>query len=139
MSPKTDLPSSARVAKALDEVLEAARSSGRQPSVLELARRVGLSNTTLRRNFPDAVSKIAAARQPQDAPTTSEGPSPNERLIARNAKLRRANQELTATMKLAVAQIHRLSVENHRLRAELEAATAVTHLADRIPSRRTSG
>ncbi|MFG2592356.1 hypothetical protein [Streptomyces sp. NPDC048438] len=42
-------------------------------------------------------------------------------------------------MTLAVAQIHRLPAENHRLRAELEAATAVTRLADRIPSRRTSG
>ncbi|MGX1886979.1 hypothetical protein [Streptomyces sp. NPDC055287] len=39
-------------------------------------------------------------------------------------------------MKLAIAQIHRLSVENHRLRVELEASNGVTRLVDRIPSRR---
>ncbi|PKV88210.1 hypothetical protein [Streptomyces sp. TLI_146] len=134
---RNDLPSPTRVDQALDELLNTCRSSGRQPSVLDLARRFGLSNTTFRRNFPEVVSKIAAARRPQEAPVAPEGPSPNDRLIARNAKLRRANRELTATVNLAVAQIHRLSVENRQMRAELEAATGVTHLSDHIPSRRT--
>ncbi|MGW0775101.1 hypothetical protein ACWD01_15940 [Streptomyces sp. NPDC002835] len=137
MSRRTDLPSPPRVAKALEELLAACRSSGRQPSVLDLARRLGLSNTTFRRNYPDAVQKIAAARGLQTQPDGSARPSPNDRLTARNAKLRRTNQELTATLKLAVAQIHRLSVENHRLKAGLESATGVTRLTDRIPGRRT--
>ncbi|MFJ6986534.1 MULTISPECIES: hypothetical protein [unclassified Streptomyces] len=137
MSRRTDLPSPTHVAQVLDELLNTCRSTGRQPSVLDLARRFGLSNTTFRRNYPDAVSKITAARSPQNQPAASAGPSPNGRLAARNAKLRRSNRELTATLKLAIAQIHRLSTENHRLRAELEAVTGVTRLTDRIPGRRT--
>lgn len=136
MSRKSDLPSPTRVTKALDELLEASRSAGRQPSVLDLARRLGLSNTTFRRNFPEAVQKIAAARSPRDQSATADRPSPNDRFIARNAKLRRSNRELGASLKLATAQIHKLTLLNHQLTRALEAASTVTRLND--ARRRTS-
>ncbi|MEU6654027.1 hypothetical protein ABZ904_32485 [Streptomyces sp. NPDC046900] len=135
MSRKTELPSQARVDQALEELLDTSHTSGRQPSVLELARRLGVSNTTFRRNFPDAVQKIASAHS-RDAPgSNTSRPAPVDRLAARNAKLRRANRDLAAALKLATAQIHKLAMHNQRLQIELEAATNVTRIGRGVTRR----
>ena len=49
----------------------------------------------------------------------------------RNAKLRRANRELTETLRVAMAQIQRLTTQNHHLRSALEAARQVSQLDPR--------
>jgi hypothetical protein len=43
-----------------------------------------------------------------------------------------SNHELAEHLELAVANIQRLTLENHRLRQQLETATKVTHI-DRRP------
>ncbi|GAA1409789.1 hypothetical protein [Oerskovia paurometabola] len=51
-----------RVEDAARQHLDWAKTNGRAPSVLAVARAVGLSNTTFRRNFPEVVVEITAAR-----------------------------------------------------------------------------
>lgn len=135
MSHKSDLPSLARVEQALQELLDSAHTNGQLPSVLELARRLGLSNTTFRRNFPDTVQKLTAARRPEASESNRSRPTPVDRLAARNAKLRRANRDLTAALKLATAQIHKLAMHNYQLQSELEAATNVTRIGPSVARR----
>ena len=117
------------MSKALDKMLKEATNTGTRPSVLALARQFGLANTTFRRHFPEIARQLTDARASPAAHTP--GPRPVSRydtLIARNARLRRANQNLTAQLKLAAAQIQWLALESCRLRQELEGATGVTRI-----------
>ncbi|GJO38661.1 hypothetical protein NJB1604_06220 [Mycobacterium marinum] len=86
-------------------------------SVLALARRVGLANTTFRRRFPDITSQIIAnerdARPPSAANTDSE------------AKLRQRSRDLHENLEIAIAAIQRLTLENRSLREQLQEALAV--------------
>jgi hypothetical protein len=100
-----------------------------------------MSNTTFRRHFPAQSLKVAGLRH---APASGSGPgdgaptmSPYDQLTARNARLRRANRVLTQNLHLAAAQIQRLSLDNARLRGELQSRASVTPIdqARRGPSR----
>ncbi|MFE7400275.1 hypothetical protein [Streptomyces sp. NPDC057557] len=94
------------------------------------------TRTTFRRHFPELATEISTIRlTPPRAPPAGE-PSRYDKLVTRNAKLKRRNRELTDHLALATAHIQRITLENQRLRQKLEAATGVTCLADRIPSRR---
>ncbi|GAB3943897.1 hypothetical protein GCM10029976_067190 [Kribbella albertanoniae] len=115
----------------LREQLDRAEQTGGRPSVLALARHFGLSNTTFRRHFPSIASEIGTARTtppPEDQP---RGASRYDRLVERNAKLRRANRDLSDHIKLAAAHIQRLALENARLTQRLEAASKVTRIDTR--------
>lgn len=129
MTLRTDIPE-ALVRKRYDELVLASQAQGRRPSVLTLARQLGMSNTTLRRNFPDIAREIADLRRQTD-PASISGPSAHDKLTARNAKIRRRNHELSAQLKLAIAQIQYLALENTRLREALEGQAKVTSLAER--------
>ncbi|MBM7167438.1 hypothetical protein JQK87_03185 [Streptomyces sp. G44] len=99
-------------------------------------RRLGhRSNTTFRRHFPDIAQEIAALRSAPPTPGSPSEPTRYDRLVARNAKLKRHNRELTETLTLAACHIQRITLENQKLREELEAATGVTRLTP-TPSRR---
>jgi hypothetical protein len=50
-----------------------------------------------------------------------------------NAELRNASRTLNEQLDLAIASIQRLTLENHRLRQELETSTDVTGLARSAP------
>ncbi|MET8997137.1 hypothetical protein [Amycolatopsis sp. NPDC004169] len=101
---------------------------GNQVSVLALARRLGLANTTFRRNFPNVVAQLA-----EQAPAVS-GPSAQARLEGAhdlahaNAVLRKQNHDLCRQLNLACAQIQRLALENDQLRELAHAAARVTTL-----------
>jgi predicted ArsR family transcriptional regulator len=127
-----DIPAEARVRRVLEEYLTECRDNGRRPSVLTLAARLGLSNTTFRRHFPQQAKEIAEARSRPGVPgrpgEAETQPSRYEVLAARNARLRRANRTLTGNLKLAAAQIQRLGFENARLREALEASSNITHI-----------
>jgi len=102
--------------------------------VLALARHFGLSNTTFRRHYPEIAREIAQARTaPTDSPPGSGQPSAFDRLVARNAKLKRTNRLLADQLKLAAAHLQRLAVENDRLRELADDCAGVT----RIDSHRT--
>ncbi|MFD3959652.1 hypothetical protein ACFWRG_29935 [Micromonospora tulbaghiae] len=123
-----DLPE-AHVRKHLQEVLDTCRETNTAPSVLMLARRLGLSNTTFRRRYPEIAREIADHRAAP--PTLRSGPTEHDRLVARNAKLRRRNRDLNSQLALAIAQIQFLTLRAAKLEEDLKAQTNVTRLADR--------
>lgn len=115
------------------EVLDTCRETNTAPSVLMLARRLGLTNTTFRRRYPEIAREIADHRA---APTTlRSGPTEHDRLIARNAKLRRRNRELNTQLALAAAHIQHLALRNEGLQEALKSAANVTSINSR-PLRR---
>ncbi|MFD4578077.1 hypothetical protein ACFWNK_37970 [Streptomyces sp. NPDC058417] len=124
----SDLPE-ALVRKRMAEMVETCRQSNTKPSVLKLARQLGLSNTTFRRHFPDVARELGTLRSAPADP--ADGPTAQDRLIARNAKLRRRNQELSSDLALAIAQIQQLALTNERLRAALEGASKITNIHGR--------
>jgi predicted ArsR family transcriptional regulator len=129
MSRPADVPAEARVRRVMDQYMTECQDNGTRPSVLALATKLGLSNTTFRRHFPDLAKEISAARSnPEPAAAAERHPSPYEILAARNAKLSRANRSLTETLRFAAAQIQRLAVDNARLRDALEASGKVTRI-----------
>lgn len=128
MTTRLDLPHPERVRKAAEELLAHASRNGTRPSVLGLAKRLGLSNTTLRRHYPEIVDTVTAIRA-----GNTEDPQPTDTkryndLVRRNAKIRRANRELTDQLALALACIQRLSVDNANLLAALEAASKIRRI-----------
>lgn len=140
MSRAADVPAEHSVDRALERYLAECRDNGRRPSVLGLAAKFEMSNTTFRRHFPDQVRKISGIRREPEPGSRAEadtGPSPHEQLTARNAKLRRANRLLTQNLHLAAAQVQRLSLDNARLRRELQNIASVTSIdrARRGPTR----
>ncbi|MEU3558263.1 hypothetical protein [Streptomyces fragilis] len=122
------LPSRADVRAAVDALTQ---ETGRTPSVLALATRLGLANTTFRRNFPDVCTDLTPTAH---APASANGAVAYTEMKADNARLRRDKRDLAAQLEAAVAAIQRLSVDNDRLRAALHEARAVTPL----PRRRES-
>ncbi|MEU9271918.1 hypothetical protein AB0E04_41915 [Streptomyces sp. NPDC048251] len=127
-----DLPE-ALVRKHLQEVLDTCRETNTRPSVLLLARRLNLTNTTFRRRYPEIAREIADYRATPAAPRS--GPTEHDRLVARNAKLRRRSRELTTQLALAAAQIQHLALRNERLQEALEEASNVTSINSRPPRR----
>ncbi len=129
------IPTRAEVLTALAQLQDDAASSGRQPAVLPLARRLGLANTTFRRNFPDIAAELA--RQTDERQQTSPPPSRYDQLQQTTAQLRQDNRELRGQLELAAAVIQRITLENQRLRQQAEAAANVTRLSDAQPRGRS--
>lgn len=127
-----DLPE-ALVRKHLQEILETCGETNTRPSVLMLARRLDLTNTTFRRRYPEIAREISEQRAAPITPRS--GPSEHDRLVVRNAKLRRRNRELTAQLALAAAQIQHLALQNQRLREAAESTANVTNINSRTPHR----
>ncbi len=129
MSRPADIPAEAHVRRVLDQYVNECHDNGTRPSVLALAAKFDLSNTTFRRHFPDLAKEVSTARsRPTPHPRAETRPSPYEVLAARNAKLRRANRSLGENLQFAAAQIQHLAVDNARLREALEAASNVTRI-----------
>ncbi|MET9500016.1 hypothetical protein [Streptomyces sp. NPDC006552] len=57
----SDLPE-ALVRKRMTDMLETCRQTNSRPSVLALARQLGLSNTTFRRRFPGIAQELGTLR-----------------------------------------------------------------------------
>lgn len=120
------LPPHDQVRDAIEELTQA---TGKPPSVLTLARYLGLANTTFRRNFPDLVEELNPPRPAIPQAHSATATSQLDQLTRDNAALRRTNRELATHLELAVANIQRLTLENHHLRQQLEAATKITHIS----------
>nr|AGS49716.1 hypothetical protein [uncultured bacterium esnapd14] len=60
MSRRVSLPTSGAIATAAESMIADAAASGRRPTVSELARRLGLTNTTFWRHLPNIAAQIAA-------------------------------------------------------------------------------
>jgi hypothetical protein len=106
--------------------LSAMARDGNQVSVLALAQRLGLANTTFRRNFPDVVAQLAQQAPATASPPDRTGPEGARDLAHANAVLRTQNHDLRRQLDLACAQIQRLALENDQLRELAHATTRVT-------------
>lgn len=123
MSRKAVIPTEDKVRATLT-TLEAQGSA--PVSVVALARELGLANATFWRHFPDVAQDVAEARRLARAGHLS-GPQAEAPKVAEEvARLRRGLAESKAFLEIAVANIQRLSIENHELRRELELARGVT-------------
>lgn len=129
MTARVQLPSDAKVRQALAEL--AAQPGAGQPTVLALARSLGLANGTFWRHFPEIAREVADQRRTAArlGRTTSvqELPADNNS-VSELARLRRANRELTDQMEVAIAHLRQLTLENHTLREELEQSRKITRL-----------
>ncbi len=132
MSHRVALPSEEQVRQALAELTAETARAGRRPTVLGLARSLGLANATFWRQFPDIAEEVrdhARSHHPAGADTPHgdhlRRPAQEERRAAAN------NTELSDHLASAVANIQRLTLENHQFRQELEAAAKVTRLSAR--------
>lgn len=138
MSHQIDLPAKAAVLRALAELSAESQAAGKRPSVAGLARRLGLSNTTFWRHYPEVAREVADKRRHHDADQPASPAGPWRQLKHRNAELRNANRTLNQQLDLAIAGIQRLTLDNHRLRQELETLTEVTrienHRRSAVPS-----
>jgi hypothetical protein len=123
------IPSRDEVLTALAQLQADAEKTGRQPAVLALARRLGLANTTFRRNFPDIAAELA--RQAADRRQAPLPPSRYDQLQETSARLRQDNRQLREQLELAAAVIQRITLENQRLREQLEAANKVTAITSK--------
>jgi len=89
---------------------------------------------TLRRRFPDICAEVAVRRARPALPAGALDTTGYETLQKDVARLRRDNQDLTENLEMAIANIQRLTIENHRLRQALEEA----HKVARLPTRRST-
>jgi transposase-like protein len=123
----------ADVHTAMNALREDAAATGRRPSVLALARRLGLANTTLRRRFPAVCAELATGPPGTGkAERTAFDNTTMTSLRRENAQLRRDNENLAANLEVAIANIQRLTMQAHDLRQALEHARGVTRLPRRI-------
>ncbi|OZE92940.1 hypothetical protein CH299_28965 [Rhodococcus sp. 14-2686-1-2] len=121
------IPFSSIDAATIDTAIEElTRIGGRAPSVLSLARQLGLANTTFRRRYPGIVTRLRenAALDNINAPSALH--TGNE-----IPRLRAHNRELAVNLELAISSIQRLSLDNRALRDQLEHLSTVTHLPRR--------
>ncbi|MGR8007705.1 hypothetical protein [Streptomyces hypolithicus] len=130
MTTPSDFVSERRVRQALAELLRRAEETGQRPSVLALARQFSMSNTTFRRHFPDITREIGQVRSAAPA-DQGERTTAYDKLVARNARLKRVNSEQQAHLRLAAAEIQRLALLNAALLEDLEEARNVTPIRPR--------
>ncbi|MFF1463391.1 hypothetical protein [Streptomyces sp. NPDC058330] len=128
MTRQLAVPSELRVRAVLEELRRQAADEGKAPSVLALARKLGLSNTTFRRHFPHIAREVTESRSSSGGSSGEERQSRLDMVVARNAKLKITNRTLKGHLKLAAAQIQRLASENAQLRQALEASAKVSHI-----------
>jgi transposase-like protein len=129
VSRRVDLPDDHAVRTTMTALFDEAAAQGTTPTVVALAKRLGLTNSTFWRHFPDIANELR---------TTVRGPNPDvpaspaarrfAELEQRNAELTRDNRQLTEHLDLAVANLQRLTLDNHQMRQTLESAGKVTRI-----------
>ncbi len=135
MTRPVDLPTDDQVSGAWAELAADANDGGPRPSVVALARRLGLTNSTFWRHFPDHARRVAdharsgSHETPPPEPRASPGGQPD-----RCTNPSRHNQDLQTQLHLAAANIAELTIENHELRTALEAALNVSRIPPRTPT-----
>lgn len=126
MTPRPDTPTETEVQEAIASLTEA---TGKPPSTLAVATKLGIANTTFRRQFPSITAELGRIRRSDNAPADVQPSSAFHELQKRNAQLRRDLEDLNVNLELAVANIQRLTLENNRLRQERDEASRVTPIS----------
>lgn len=132
MTRRVNLPSESEVRAALAQ-LRAANESG-IVTARDLARDVGLANSTFWRHFPEIAQEVADERRTtlRSAPTSPTGSTTNN---TPDGALRKENAKLRDQIEVAVAHIQRLTIDNQALRDQLESQTHIV----KFPRGGTSG
>lgn len=128
MSRRKPAPDEARVRETLAQMRAEAQSGATRVSVLGLARRLGMSNATFWRNYREIATEIRQAPETSGESARASQPRNEAKLADRNASLRRERDTLAGQLEAALAHLRRLTVDNARLREELEATRAVSRL-----------
>jgi len=104
----------------------------RPPAVLAVAARLGLSNATFWRRFPQLAQTLADTRRNA---LRDRAPAPERRVRevprAELARLRNDKARLENEVRVAAAEVQRLTLENHALRAQLEQVSGLIPLHTR--------
>lgn len=126
MTRRVTLPTDEQVRTALRQLLDESANTGTRATVVELARRVGLTNPTFWRHFPAMASEL---RTSAPAATSADTPADTSRALQNDhARLRRTNAALSEDLTAALACIQRLTLENRSLRTQLEESAKVVGL-----------
>jgi AcrR family transcriptional regulator len=130
VSRKIELPGEAHVRDVLADMLAEAAAGGAKPSVLALARRLGLSNATFWRHFRDIATEVRHAASDSMAQAGAENMRRDRagELASQNAGLRRDRDRLADQLEAALGHLRRLTIDNAQLRHDLEAARRITRL-----------
>lgn len=98
----------------------------RPPAVLAVAARLGLSNATFWRRFPQLAQTLADTRRDalRHRAGTPEGAA-HELPVVELARLRNDKARLEGEVRAAAAEVQRLTLENYALRTQLEQASGV--------------
>lgn len=104
----------------------------RPPAVVAVAARLGLSNATFWRRFPQLAQTLAdtrrdALRDRARAPERALAELP----VAELARLRNDKARLESEVRTAAAEVQRLTLENEALRAQLQHARGLIPLRGR--------
>jgi len=117
MTRPVQLPSEAEVRIAIEELRSATQNN--TITVKQLAQQLGLTNPTFWRHFPDIAQEVADIRRAVRRTITDKTP-PSLNNDAREQLLRKDNSILRAQIDIAAAHIQRLTLENQRIRSQLE-------------------
>jgi len=128
VSRRKPAPDEARVRETLAQMRAEADAGTTRVSVLGLARRLGISNATFWRNYREIATEIRRAPETAGKPARASQAGNEAELADRNASLRQERGALAGQLEAALAHLRRLTMDNARLREELEAARAVSHL-----------
>jgi len=132
MTRKVDLPPEDHVRTVMAGMLADAAAGGPRPTVLALARTLGLANATFWRHYHDIATELrhhdAGARQSVPAPDQNQCPGQAGELASQNAALRRERDHLASQLEAALSHLRRLTIDNAELRSELETARAITRI-----------
>ena len=125
-----ELPAEQQVREVLAQMRAEAAAGGPTPSVLALARRLGLSNTTFWRHYRDIATGIRHAAHADTAPADGQSPRPGRsaELAAENARLRLERDRLAGQFEAVLGHLRRLAIDNSRLRRDLEEARGIISL-----------
>jgi hypothetical protein len=131
MTRKINLPPEEHVRAAMAGMLADAAEGGPRPTVLALARNLGLPNATFWRHYHDIAIELrhaAQARQAVPAPDQNQRPGQARELATQNAALRRERDHLASQLEAALSHLRRLTIDNAELRRELQTALAITRI-----------
>lgn len=116
MTRSTPIPNHGAVLAAI-ETLHNSAAQHRRLRVLAVARYLNMSNTTLRRHYPDIATDIANSAPNTQTSTGKTGAATTQ--LRDTARLRAENRALREHLELAIASIQRLTIQNDPLRQEL--------------------
>jgi hypothetical protein len=131
MTRQIDLPAEEHVRAVMARMLADADAGGARPTVLALARKLGLTNATFWRHYHDIAAEVRrhGAQVQQAIPAPDHNPGQASELASQNAALRRERDHLASQLEAALSHLRRLTTDNAELRAQLETARVITSIA----------